>query len=267
MNATPPRWLAWIWTIGGIAGIILAIIGGALGYSFVTTSTSAATRSIDLGVDVLGSVADTAAILDGTFSDVSDSLRSVQLTLIDSAVTLTQVAKVTGDLGELVGRDIPDSIDAVRSTMPSLISTAGVVDATMRALSFIGVDYDREVPLDDALAALDQRLAAIPDDLRGQELVLDAVADQLSDFGGDTLVIGDDLADIRSRLTESDVLLDEYTAAADEASALLEELRQEIEWQGRTGRWIVVLLAVAVAMTQTLPIAIGWRVLSADPES
>jgi hypothetical protein len=136
----------------------------------------------------------------------------------------------------------------------------------MRALSFVGVDYDREVPLDDALTTLDQRLAAIPEDLRGQEQVLGAVADQLSDFGGDTLVIGDELAGIRARLTESDVLLDEYTSAAAEATTLLEELRQEIEWQGRTGRWIIVLLALAVAMTQTLPIAIGWRVLSAESE-
>lgn len=264
MNTAPPRWLAWIWTIGGIAGIIVAIVAGAFGFSFISTTTSAATRSIDLGVEVLATVADTADILDRTFGDVSDSLRSVQRTLTDSAVTLTQVAKVTGDLGDLVGRDVPDSIDAIRSTMPSLISTAGVVDATMRALSFVGVDYDREVPLDEALTALDQRLAEIPADLRGQEPVLDSVANSLSQFGGDTLTIGDELAGIRARLTESEVLLDEYTAAAGEASVLLTELRDEIEWQGRTGRWLVVLLSVAVAMTQTLPVAVGWRVLTSE---
>ena len=264
MTDSPPRWLAWTWTVAGIIGVTLSIIGGVFGYAFVSSSTSAAVQSIDLGIDVLGTVGDTAGILDRTFSDVADSLRSVQRTVGDSAVTLTQVAKVTGDLGDLVATDVPDSIEAVRATMPSLISTAGVVDTAMRALSFVGVDYDREVPLDEALTALDAELATIPLELRSQEPVLRQVAESLSDFSSDTLVIGNDLAGIRARLTESDVLLDEYTEAADEASELLVSLRNDVERQGSLGKWIVVLLGMAVAVTQTLPIAIGWRVLSTE---
>jgi hypothetical protein len=202
-------------------------------------------------------------VLDRTFGDVADSLRSVQRTVTDGAITLTQIAKVTDDLGELLGAEVPASLEAVRSTMPGLISTAGVVDGTMRALSFVGVDYDPDLPLDESLTRLDRELAAIPEQLRNQGPVLEEVARGLSEFGGDTLLIGDDLAGIRARLTESEALLDEYTLAAEQAESLLGSLRGDLERLGRTGRWIVLVLGLAIAATQTLPILAGWQLWSA----
>jgi hypothetical protein len=258
-----PRWMGAVWMSAGAIGVVLGVATALFGFSFISSSTAAATESIDLGVEVLATVGDTAAVLDRTFGDVADSLRSVQRTVTDGAVTLTQIAKVTGDLGDLVSSEVPDGIEAVRSTMPGLISTAGLVDGTMRALSFVGVDYDPEVPLDESLARLDEELATIPQQLRSLQPVLEGAADGLSAFGGDILVIGDDLAGIRARLTESESLLDEYTVAADRAEALLETLRGDLARLGRIGQWIVLVLGLAIAATQSLPIVVGWQVWSA----
>lgn len=264
MKPSVPVWLAWTWVAVGVVGAMLALVGSVMGYRFVATTTEAAIESIDLSVEVLTTVGETTAVLDATFGDVADGLRAVQRTLIDSSVTLTQVAKVTDDLGELLGRDIPESIEAIRRTMPSLIATAGVVDGTMRALSFVGVDYDPETPFDDALVEIDGRLGEIPETLRGQEAVLADVADQLSAFGGQTLVMGDDLAGIRGRLVESESLLDRYAASADEARELLGGLRSDLVTQGRIGRWLVLGLGLAVAVGQTLPVAAGWWLLRSE---
>ncbi len=263
MSQDTPRWMGALWMGAGATGVVLGIATALFGFSFISSSTTAAAESIDLGIEVLRTVGDTADVLDRTFGDIADSLRSVQRTITDGAVTLTQIAKVTGDLADLVGSDIPDGIEAVRSTMPGLISTAGLVDGTMRALSFVGVDYDPEVPLDESLSHLDQELAALPEQLRSQQPVLEGVADGLSEFGGAILVIGDDLAGIRARLTESEALLDEYTLSADRAEILLETLRADLGRLGRIGQWIVLMLGLAIAATQTLPILVGWQVWSA----
>ena len=225
---------------------------------FIRASTSAALEGLSTTDRSLTALVDTAGVLRTTLGDVNVALRGVQQTLADSSVTMTQLAKLTDDVGEVVAVDIPDSLDAVGEAMPPLIATAGVIDTAMRALRFVGVDYDPDQPLDEALAAIDTQLAEIPATLEAQGILFEGVADGLAEFGRDSLLVAADLAAIRSSLAGSGRLLEDYIVVAGEAGGLVSDLTDRLAKQSRLAQVLMAVFGLAVAGAMTLPMAAGW---------
>ena len=258
-----PRWLAWTWIAGGALTGLGALIGLVVGWSLVTGATEAVAGSVDSARSALVAVDDTTRVIDDTFDAVADSLRDVQATMSDTSLTLTQAAAVTRNLGTVVTVDVPESVDAVRTALPGLIRTAGVIDATMRGLSFFGVDYDPEVPLGESIETIDAQLAEIPLVLRAQQGTLDAVAGDLRTFSSSSLEIADDLATIRLQLAEASDVLGSYESLVDDGAAVLDELEDRVGSSVGALRLVVLLVGLGLVATQTATVAAGLAVLRA----
>ena len=163
-----PPWLARTWLIGGIVGAAAGIGAAILAWAMLGSASTASSRSVELADDLLVSISGTIVSVEDALLAVADGLRTTQQSAADAAITLTQLSALTSNLGDLVSEDVPGSLDSVRASLAPIEATAGVLDGTLRALSFFGVDYDPETPLDEAIDDLDQRLADIPADLRRQ---------------------------------------------------------------------------------------------------
>ncbi|MGH8875661.1 MAG: hypothetical protein ACRDVM_10485 [Acidimicrobiia bacterium] len=156
---------------------------------------------------------------------------------------------------------------AVReAAMPALISTAGVVDSTMRALSLVGVDYQAEVPLDDALVEVRDRLGEIPDRLRAQAEPLARAGADLVGLADSAEAVSDELTDLHVRLLDAGLLLERYSLAADRAEDVLETVRSQVLAQARLAKLLVAGLGVVLALGQTVPLAAGWWLLRGGAE-
>lgn len=260
-----PRWMARTWVATGIVGILAALVGGVVGIGFVGSATAVSIQALDLTDTVLTGVEDTAAVLDTTFTNVATTLATVQDSVDDAAVALTQVGTTLDDLTVLVTEDVPDSLDAVNDAMPQLIQTAGVIDSTFRALSFLGVDYDPDAPLDESLQAVQAQLADIPPELRRQREGLDDVGGRLDDLAGQGGDIAGDLTVITDDLETSRDLVADYRATATEASLLVDDLADRLTTQSRIARVVIGLLALAVALGQTVPLVLGLQALRSTP--
>jgi ABC-type transporter Mla subunit MlaD len=259
-----PPWLARTWLIGGVVGAIAGVGAAILAWSVLGSAATASTRSIDLADGLLDSLAGTVVSVEDALVAVAGGLRTSQQSAADAAITLTQLSALTSNLGELISEDVPGSLDSVRASLAPIEATAGVLDGTLRALSFFGVDYDPETPLDEAIDDLDRRLAEIPTDLRRQGPLIDSAADSLNGFGSDTLVIAGDLSDLRRELIETGNTINGYQATIDDAAALLSDV--ETNLAGRLGllKWVMVFIAIALAITQTIPITFGLWLLQTD---
>jgi hypothetical protein len=255
-----------MWAAGGAAGVVLALAGGVLGWSLLETSTGAALRSLELTADVLDTVDETAGVIDATFTSTVEGLRAAESSMADVAATLTDVAAVAGDLTGLVADDLAGRLDAALVTMPPLVDAARVIDRSMRALSFFGVDYDVEVPLDRSLEQLRRELAPLPAELRRQAHAMEGVAGDLAGFGSTSLRLAGDLGAVRARLEESGGMVERYRSAAERVAGLVAELEEEIASQRRWGRFVLVGLAMAVAAGQTLPLSAGLTALRRKPD-
>ena len=259
-----PPWLARTWLIGGMIGAAAGIGAAVLAWSILGSTSTVSSRSVELADDLLVSVSGTVVSVEDALLAVADGLRTSQQSAADAAITLTQLSALTSNLGELVSEDVPGSLDSVRASLAPIEATAGVLDGTLRALSFFGVDYDPETPLDEAIDDLERRLADIPADLRRQGPLIESAADSLNDFGSDTLVIADDFSELRRELRTTAATVAGYQGTIAEASALLDEVEASFTGQLDLLKWVAVAIAVALAITQTVPIAFGLWALQRD---
>ena len=248
--------------IGGIVGATAALVASVLAWVALGAAADASIQSIQLASDVLDSVGGTVVSVDAVLDDVSDGLRTTQQSLADASVTLTQLSALTSNLSDLVGEDVPASLDAVRASLLPIRTTAGLLDGALTALSFVGVDYDPDVPLDEAIDDLDAQLAEIPERLRSQGPLIDSAAESLSDFGGDTLTIAQELSDLRSRLSEASFTVGNYRSTIAEADALLSDVEENVSSRLDILRVVIVVLGFGVVVTQTVPVAFGWWFLA-----
>lgn len=253
-----PRWLARLWFISGLTGVVVALAGTVLGILFVRSTRDAALEALATTDGSLSTFTDTADVLSGMIDEVYVALGGVQGTLADSAVTITRLGRLTANVGDIVSTDVADSLDSVSQAMPGVISTASVVDRTMRALRLLGVDYDPDQPLDQALREIEAELAEIPGTLRSQAGLFDEVAGGMSGIGSDSLDMAGEVALIRSSLNASGQVLDGYVEVADRASTLVTEVSDRLDSQARWAQILAGLLGLAIAAAMTLPATAGW---------
>ncbi len=259
-----PPWLARTWLIGGIAGAAAGIGAAILAWSVLGSVETASSASVELADDLLVSVTGTIESVEDVIGAVADGLRTTQQSAADASITLTQLSALTSNLGDLVSEDVPGGLDSVRASLAPIEATAGILDGTLRALSFFGVDYDPETPLDEAIDDLDQRLADIPADLRRQGPLIESAADSLNGFGSDALVIAGDLSDLRRELIATGNTVRGYQATIDDAALLLADIETNLTGRLDLLKWVTVAVAMALTITQTVPITFGLWLLQTD---
>lgn len=266
MTQLLPRWMAWLWVVGGALTVAAVVVGAVVAWIFVGTAAEAVTESTEVTRRALTAVAETTEVVDAVFDDVAGSLRDVQTTLAETSLTLTSASAVTRNLNGVITEEIPASIDSIRAALPGLIDTAAVIDSTMRGLALVGVDYDPSVPLDQSLVDIDARLAAVPALLRTQQETLSSVTGDLGRFSSSMIELSDDVGSIRVRLAEASSVLGGYTTIVADSTALLDDLESGLTTGVRVIRLSIVLLVLGVVATQTLPIAAGILLLRSPPD-
>ena len=129
-------------------------------------------------------------------------------------------------------------------------------DLTLSALSNLpfGPAYDPAESFADALRTLDVSLDGLPDRLREQADQIDATASSLGDVGDGVSDLASDLAGFDATLADTSELLDTYATTIEAGTALVEETTEELGRQLVFGRIAVVLLGVAFALLQVVPL-------------
>ena len=251
--------LARVFTILGVGGLIAAVVAGVLGIAVVLTAASSMDRSLVVTADAVTAADETVALAADTVGIVSESFDTLVPSADIAATAFEDAGAVIAGTTQVVTADVPDALDAVLDAMPAIESAASVVDGALRVLSFVGVDYDPEVPFGEAVAELEMALAPLPAQLRAQSEPLNALAVDFEAFGVATAEFVDDLGALQVQLDEAARLLDEYSSTAEEATLVVADIQSDLKWQ----RWlmviVVLLVAVGFAAIQIVPLALAER--------
>ena len=251
--------LARVFTTLGIGGLIAAGVAGLLGIVVVLTAASSMDRSLVVTADAVTAADDTVALAADTVGIVSESFDTVVPSADIAAAAFEDAGAVIAGTTQVVTVDVPDALDAVLDAMPAIESAAGVVDGALRVLSFVGVDYDPEVPFGEAVAELETALAPLPAQLRAQAEPLSALAVDFDAFGVATAEIADDLGALQGQLDEAERLLGEYSSTAGAATVVISDIQSDLKWQ----RWLMVVVVMLVtagfAAIQFVPLALAQR--------
>jgi methyl-accepting chemotaxis protein len=255
-----------VYTGIAVFGLIAAVTMGIVGVVVVQAVTNSMERSLAVTAAAVSAADDTVGLAADTVDIVSASFDTLVPSAALAASSFADAAGVIGDTSAVVTGEVPDALDAVLDAMPAIERVAGIVDTTLRALSFVGVDYEPAVPFDDAVAEIGAAIAPLPDQLRAQGEPLARLAADFEEFGTASADISDDLAALQDQLDEASRLLTEYASAAEDASAVVADVQSNLAWQ----RWLmaaaVVIAAAAFASLQFVPLTLGRR-LRATGES
>jgi len=254
--------LARLFVIIGVGGLVAAVAAAVLGIAIVLTVSNSMDRSLEVTADAVTAADETVALAADTIGIVSESFDTLVPSAAVAATAFDDAATVIGDTTTVVTVDVPDALDAVLDAMPAIESAAAVTDGALRVLSFVGVDYDPEIPFEDAVAELETAIAPLPDQLRAQAAPLDALAGDFEDFGAATAEISGDLVALQLQLDEAEGLLDSYASTAEEATTVVADIRSDLGWQ----RWlmvvVVLLVAIGFAAIQVVPLSLAERLRS-----
>jgi hypothetical protein len=144
--------------------------------------------------------------------------------------------------------------DALQEAMPALIDVAAAVDDTMRLLSILpNVDYQPDVPLDEALTGVAESLESMPAQLRAQRTTLLQAERNLVTLSGDIAETADGIDAIAAAIETVRPLLAENARAVEDAAATLQRARNQIHLEAAA-----VLLGVAALAMALLQGAAAW---------
>jgi hypothetical protein len=217
---------------------------------------------IDTTLTLVPGISQTAEPSDDLLDAVDQALVEVRATLEVVGGITDRVADSTDDAAAIMNEiavlstgQIPDALTALQDSMPALIDTANVIDNTMQTLSFLGVDYDPDKPLDDALREVETQLDGLPETIAEQGDRIQDLVEEIRLTGSDTALIGARLEAIGGNLADAEATIDDYRQAVDDLG-LVADVGTEIAAAVPAARVALVLLALSgVAMG-----IIGWTI-------
>ncbi len=244
MSGSPNRrYLVVIGAIGLVASAFVAIAGWAL-ISTITTGGADTIGSASVAVKDVGSATEAAAQAVASMRRVVEDIEG---TARSTGMTLSTVADLVAEVGDQAEGNVAQSLESAVDAMPGIIQTGRGIDRTLRALSLVGLDYEPETPLDEALESLRDSLAPLADEIRDQAQLLDVAAEDLIGIGNDARSLATRLLVIRLELADAEQVV--MTAAADisTVSSTMEALERDLDGYRRWAPWVAVALALATA--------------------
>ncbi len=242
--------VAWF---GVVAGLVAVVVGWAL-VSSVERSTG---RSLDLSADALATLSDTIGTARGVVDGVDEALGTVAQLTGQVATTYEASDDVLTGAVRLTGQDLPGSLDAMARTFPSLITVADAVDGALRLASrapFLGIEYDPEVPFGDSIRDLQATVTPIAGELRTFSAALEVATASSDDVSANLRQLEADLTRVHDRVDEAATLFDRYAATTTDARSLADATRTDLQRQARWARALVVVLGLAFAAGQSVPL-------------
>ena len=196
----------------------------------------------------------------------------------DAGIALEDLRPVLWKTTKVVTIDVPDALDGVHNSLPSLIETAKSVDETLTWLSNfkltipnpfgtdweydLGISYDPEMPLDQALEGMGQNLEDIPDNMRD-------LNESLATTDANLIIVSDDLAYLAGDLDTMNRQVQEIIPQIETLAGNIESGMETFQ-QTRTNipeafdliRKILKIFLGLLIFTQIPSLYMGWLLIS-----
>jgi hypothetical protein len=216
-----------------------------------------------------------------TLTSVTQTIGQVRSTSSDLAMTIDDTQPTLDEMALLVGTDIPDTIGDVQDTIPNIAQTAKVVDDTLRLLSRLqveqtvplinyeisfglGVDYNPEIPFDQAVEEVGRGLEPIAVASGNLEEDLQTAKSNMATLSQDLNVLAGNLDTLQDEVTEFRPLLDEYSTLAEDMQDGIASGRVRIDEQSMAVRRGIILAAVWLGLFQLMPLYFGLELAAGN---
>jgi hypothetical protein len=238
------RAISTIGVVGLVTGLVLAIGGWFAISDFF--------RGIDATLLITGEAMHT---VEATLDTADEALAVLNSTLEVAAAATDQasasaetVAAAVDEAAGIIGGDLPESVEEIRTAMPGLIDAAAVIDRTLSGLAFIGVPYDPEVPLDEAFRNLDEELAPLPQSLRDNAETIATLVPQADGFRRQALLLASQVERMSESVLDARSVIRHYRATTDQVDLVIADASNGLAGTELIARVLVLLGAATVSL-------------------
>ena len=217
----------------------------------------------------LDTVSETLQLAQVTSVQISAGLRTAEVSVYDTARTITQTRPLITGTGEILTRDMANSIDSVQATLPTLAKLAGQIDRTLTLLSQaqilgfgLGIDYNPSEPLDQSVDAISKSFDGIPAKLRGMSANIDTANRNLSAMSTNLTSIGVNLHAINTSLAQYPDLFAKYLDSAAAAKQRLQATQIELRSNLQIIKTGLLVFFIWLGLAQLAPLYLGFELLT-----
>ena len=240
----------------GVLALLTSLVGMVVGLILVDSVSGDLDGSVGLSESALQSVDETLDLLEGVAAEVDDGLATAADSIDGAAVGVDAAAGRLEDVADFLGGELQANIEAIHGSMPAAIQAASAIDATLRALSLLGVDYNPDEPFDVSLMAVEAALADLPGQLGAQAEAIRALVPVSREFAGDAATMAESFSSLAVELATSKELIDSYRATLAQAEGVVDQTGSSLT----ANIWLIRLMIVMMALTGA-GLAIGMIVL------
>jgi len=275
------RVIGLVFILVGVTGLAICYFGARAGSDLAENIAVSADEMLQTAGETLDTVEASLDQARAVVGETTVTIDQVSTTTANLALAIDDTQPTLDSLATLVGEDIPDTIGDVQETIPNIAQTAKVVDDTLRLLSKIrfeetipiinydisfglGVEYDPEIPFDQAVEEVGRGLEPIATASSGLEQDLQTTAANMELLGQDLNGLVADLDNLSSEVGAIRPLLDEYSSLVNDTQSSIVEGRTQIQEQLTVVKKAVIVAAVWLAVFQLLPLYFGVELLSGN---
>lgn len=222
-----------LFVLVGAAGIVLCILGASsiwkvtaglrqevLGYLEIAGSTlTTSQKTLELTEDALGAA--------------SSSLELLSSTTQTTNKTIDSLIPVLATISSLMKTDLPDTIEATRTSLVSAQTSAKLLDdflAGLAKIPFINMDaYNPDVPLNESLGEIADSLADLPASFSTIDTNLLATNENLAAIQTDLEETENSILAIQQSLDASEAVLGSFKADLAALETRLADLSDSLE--------------------------------------
>ncbi len=272
------RILGFIILLIGLAGIVLGLLGNRVGHQVIDAVTTAVSDVLLLTSDSLDTVQETLLITKDTVTLASDSLTTVETAAVNLGGAILQTQPLIEEISKVTSVDLPNSLEAVQETIPTVAQAAGVIDDTLVSLNrlrfeetipfinytiswSLGVDYAPTIPFDTAVIQIGESLEPLPGRLRNLEQQLLVTSGNLQMLSDDVYLIADDLTLVNTQIQALNPLLDEYIATVTRINDTARMTRASINEQLERLKMGITYIMIWLVLFQVVPLYLGYTLL------
>ena len=246
----------------GVLALVTSLVGMVLGLLLVDSVSSDLGGSVGLSESAMLAVEETLDLLEAVAGEVDEGLAAASESIDGAAQGVEDAAGRLEDVADFLDGELQTNIEAIHGSMPAAIQTASAIDATLRALSLLGVDYNPDEPFDESLIAVEAALADLPAQLGAQADAIRALVPVSREFAGDATTMAASFSSLGVELAKSEELIDSYRATLLQAEGVVDQTGSSLTANIGLIRLMIVMMGLTGAALAVGLIVLG-RGLSA----
>ncbi|MGH8870509.1 MAG: hypothetical protein ACRDWS_00825 [Acidimicrobiia bacterium] len=230
--------------VAGAVSLVTSVTGLVLGLLLVESVSTDLGDSVGWSQTALQAVEETLSLIQGVSAEVDDGLVLAADSISAASAGVEEASGQLEDVADFLDGELKANIEAVHGSMPAAIQAAGAIDATLSALSLLGVDYDPDEPFDVSLMAVEEALADLPAQLSAQAEAIRALVPVSRQFADDGETLARSFDSLGTELSSSQEFVDSYRATLAQAQEVVDQTGSSM----RASVWLIRLALVMMAL-------------------